>query len=444
MLLITYILWAAAVLLFYRSFPRPGAIWIVLVAGLLILPPARYAAPGDASVFPYWIIGGALPSDILVTKAWVAPSAALLASMVFERERWQGVRLGLADAPILLFCTWPTLRLAIEGTTNPSGALSSLYLFGVWGVPWLLGRLHLRSSEDFRAFASVLAAATAMTLPFALVEGVSSFRFQSLLGGAHPYAFDGIDRYVGYRPQLLFENGNQYGIWCAGAALAAVWRGQQARAEGGAIRWWSCIAAALVFQTLASQSVGAILLMLAGLPLLAVRRAWRTPVWAVALAVGIAAAVGTLHVSGIVPLRSLAKETAIGRAALAALRETGRQSLAWRVSQDLKTIALVKRNVIAGAPDWDWFRPAGTRPWGLPFLILGQFGIVGLGALVAAYLTALSRLLAATRRGYDAARLGIVLLLVCSLDALLNSFLFYPAVAMAGASLAQHPSKHPA
>lgn len=441
MLLITYILWIALVLLLYRFMPRSGAIWIILIAGFLLLPPALYAAPGDRSIFPYWIVGGALPSDILITKAWAAPVAALIASMLFERPRWQAFRLGLRDLPILLFCIWPILRLSFTGPTAPSGVISTCYLLGVWGIPCLLGRLHLRSSEDVREFAGVLAVATIATLPFALVETVSSFRFQSLVASPHPFMFDGIERYVGYRPQLMFENGNQYGVWCASASLAAIWRWRLTRYEGRVNQRWLCIAALLLFQTFASQSVGAIMLLSAAVALLVARRASRFLFGVMPFALALTAMIGALHVSGIVPLRSLAKDTAVGRASLNLLREAGRQSFAWRISQDLKTTALIQKSLAAGAHEWDWFRPAGTRPWGLPLLILGQFGILGLGAIAFAFVAGLLRLLGVARRENEAATLCVLLLLVSALDALLNSFLFYPAIVVIGAGLARSSSR---
>lgn len=437
MLVINYILWAAAALSLYRLLPRASAIWILLIVGWLLLPPARYAAPGNPSVFPYWIIGGALPSDVMISKAWVAPVTAVLASLLFERARWHGFRPIRLDAPILLFCLWPVLRLPFTGDTGPSGATSALYLLGVWGLPWLLGRVHLRSVDDMRAFAGVLAVATAATLPFAIVESLSAFRFQTLVVGVPPFAFDGMERYVGYRPQLFFEHGNQYGIWCAGAALAGAWRWQLAYAERRACREWFCVASMLALQTLASQSMGAVALLLAGGMLLASRRAFRILLLIVPFALALAATIGVLHVSGVVPLRSLAKETAIGRASVGILRETGRQSLAWRVNQDLKTIALIESSPVVGARAWDWFKPAGTRPWGLPLLILGQFGIIGLATLAVAFVTALQRLLSAAQIDNGAARLCVALILLSAVDALLNSFLFYPALVVAGAHLSR-------
>src|SRR3546814_2222487 len=65
-------------------------------------------------------------------------------------------------------------------------------------------------------------------------------------------------------------------------------------------------------------------------------------------------------------------------------RAAGRQSLPWRIGQDLKTLPIIQDRLVIGHARWDWFRGAGTRPWGMPLLLLGQFGLVGLLGLLAA------------------------------------------------------------
>src|SRR3546814_6297103 len=89
-------------------------------------------------------------------------------------------------------------------------------------------------------------------------------------------------------------------------------------------------------------------------------------------------------ISGTVPLRDLAEKTSGGKMARDMFRAAGRQSLPWRIGQDLKTLPIIQDRLVIGHARWDWFRGAGTRPWGMPLLLLGQFGLVGLLGLMAA------------------------------------------------------------
>src|SRR3546814_8264046 len=89
-------------------------------------------------------------------------------------------------------------------------------------------------------------------------------------------------------------------------------------------------------------------------------------------------------ISGTVPLRDLAEKTSGGKMARDMFRAAGRQSLPWRIGQDLKTLPIIQDRLVIGHARWDWFRGAGTRPWGMPLLLLGEFGLVGLLGLMAA------------------------------------------------------------
>src|SRR5471030_986044 len=82
-----------------------------------------------------------------------------------------------------------------------------------------------------------------MIAPIALLEGVMGPRVYGWIYELHPFRADGVARYVGFRPLGFFENGNQYGIWVAATALAAIWLWQNAPSPG--IRGRSAYIAAL-------------------------------------------------------------------------------------------------------------------------------------------------------------------------------------------------------
>jgi len=148
-------------------------------------------------------------------------------------------------------------------------------------------------------------------------------------------------------------------------------------------------------------------------------------------------AVMAVHLSGIVPLQSIAHSPA-GEKAIGAMRSIGRGSFLWRVSQDSKTLATVAAHPVAGTAQWDWWRPYGTRPWGQLLLLVGQFGLVGLalawGSLLGACAATVGRLRRSTKDPiqHPSAPLAVIVLLTL-FDALLNAFFFAPALLAAGA-----------
>jgi hypothetical protein len=408
------------------------AILLVLIGGWWALPVAPYGPGAPGTQNPWWITGIALPSDMLLTKAWIPPLVAFVGGALCDREALRRWHPAWIDLPMAAWCVWPLID-GIGQAADPPSWIASLCVTGAWGLPWLIGRLWFAGSDGQLAVARAVALSGLANVPVALVEAFRPGWFYGLLYGPHPFRFDGIDRYVGYRPIGFLENGNVYGLWAALAAFAALALLRD-RDERG--RRWVALAILNVAIALASQSVGAIILLGVGLALLTM---WRSPVFLPLLAgaavlLVLAAAV---HFSGLVPVQSLAR-TPAGQQIIGAMRGIGRGSFLWRVSQDSKTLATIAAHPIAGTAQWDWWRPYGTRPWGQATLLLGQYGVVGLllawGALITACAAALMRLRQwGDRLNSDPALPLAIMVLLALADAGLNAFFFFPAILAAGA-----------
>ena len=123
------------------------------------------------------------------------------------------------------------------------------------------------------------------------------------------------------------------------AAILAFW--QMKSEDGGQKAGLNRLVAwALILIVIASQSIGAILLMFAGLAALHFHRLLLHFRKLVLPALVLFSILSAVHISGVVPIRALAKETTIGQTALSILRNVGRGSLSWRISQDEKTCLL--------------------------------------------------------------------------------------------------------
>ena len=410
----------------FARLPLRTAILLVLIGGWWLLPVARYGpgAPGTNS--PWWITGIGLPSDMMVTKAWVAPVAAFVGAAVWNLQALRDWRPRWIDLPMAGWCLWPLLDHV--GSANPPALLASLYLTGAWGLPWLIGRVWFPGADGARALTRGIALSGLANVPVAIIEGLRPPMLYGLVYGPHPYRFDGINRYVGYRPIGFLENGNLYGLWAALAAFAAL---SLLRDKETSSRRWIALAIVNVIVALASQSVGAIILLAIGAALLAV---WRSrivmpAVISAAMLLLIAAAV---HLSGILPIRELA-QTPAGEHLIGLMRSIGRGSFLWRISQDTKTLPTITAHPWLGTGQWDWWRPYHTRPWGQPILLIGQYGLIGLtlawGSLLIPCAVALKR---ARDQFNPALPLGILVLLALA-DAGLNAFFFSPAILAAGA-----------
>ncbi|MEO8836947.1 MAG: hypothetical protein ABI364_09435, partial [Caldimonas sp.] len=260
---VVYVAWALASLVVFRLCRPALAVLIAFLGGWILLPVGVYPADASTVPFPYWIVGLALPSDMLLTKAWVAPAAAFLGVLVFDRPALRTFRPTWLDAPIVLWCLWPIAAAAFAaGPARPPALVASLYLAGSWGLPWLLGRLYFARPPGQMLLLAGLAVSSLACLPFSLIEGVMGPTVYGWFYEPHPFRFDGAERYVGFRPIGFFEHGNQFGLWIALSALAAVWLALAAPHARRAR--WAGVAAVLVTMSLAAQSAGAFFLLLLG------------------------------------------------------------------------------------------------------------------------------------------------------------------------------------
>ena len=435
-----YLGWAVATwAMFWRCRPAVAVLGSFL-GGWILLPVGSYPAGSAEAVFPYWIIGLALPSDMLLTKAVAAPAAAFLGVVLFDRQALARLRPAWLDAPIVLWCLWPAVAAAFATEPRPAPLLAIAYLAAAWGLPWLLGRLYFASPEGRLLLVKGLVLSALACLPFSLVEGALGPVVYDAVYETHPFRADGAVRYVGFRPLGFFEHGNQFGLWISLGALAALWLA----ISSGAARWrW--VAATLLAMALAAQSVGAIALLALGAAGLSTFVHVRPRLLAAGAAALIAIG-GAVYLSGAIPFQAIAKDTSWGREIVNSIRGAGRGSFTWRIAQDQKLLADAVARPVTGSAQWDWWRAKETRPWGLSLLIVGQFGLGGLLLALATLLGPALRIAWAAPRGGAWRPQGLPLLLasiavLTVIDALLNAFLFFPAIVAAGSLAASAASE---
>lgn len=431
------------------------AVAIVYICGLLFLPVSYYPSlPTEISdtvtLSSYQIMTSALPADSLINKALIAAITALVGAIIFDHRKLLDFRPTIIDLPMAGWCLWPLIQ-SFFGDANPVGWISSLYIFSIWGTPWLLGRIYFHERAGRLVLADIVVGATLLLMPIAFIEGFSGRRVYEWFFGMHPFANVGAERYLGYRPLAMFEDGNQYGLWVCCAALLAVWRLKTLSQDNR--RLWRAVAAAILFiMAIAAQSVGALLLMFAGMTVLLSERLLSYSRKAAIPALIVISLGLAVYGSGVLPLRSLAKETVAGQIALDALRASGRSSFSWRISQDQQTIPQIQEYLLAGSGHWDWWRELGRRPWGLLLLLVGQFGLIGLILALSSPIAAMLSRIGNTQsiqtgkiepneaqNASSSALAFAVIVMITLTDALLNAFIFLPAVMFAG-SLVRYPA----
>lgn len=443
---IPYVLWAwVAVSALGFVFLTPSrASLICWFGGWLLLPSAEFDKADGLVEFPYWIMPVCLPAGVWMTKAHAIGLASLVGLAISEPHWWRRFRFSPYDLPMIGWCTIPAVSAAIGGLGIARSLADFEYQFLSWGVPYLLGRLYFVEIPRIDDLVRAWAIAGLAYLPISIIEGICSPLVYRFCYGFHPYQVPGTTRYIGYRPIGFLEDGNQLGIVLASSALASFWLWRSGRMPRlGPIPGPVVVALSMV-QVLASQSAGAILLLVATIASLEIlaRTDRRWPVFVVLAALlGLAG----LRAVNVIDAKSLAMKTAVGRAFVSASTRLDRSSFGWRLRVEERAARVALKHPIAGQGRWDWWRDElnQERPWGLFSLALGQFGLVGWTFLA---LTTVAPIVAflgigpprfwASSRGSLAAMAGI--LVINGLDAWLNPCYLLPAAILAGSFVGLH------
>jgi hypothetical protein len=426
--------WIPISLYFFRRFPVRTAILINFLGGWAILPAAAYMPTG--AEFPYWILSCTLPTDYFFTKATVVGISGLLGVLLVDRRFYRRFELSFWDLPMVAWCTVPLFSGIANPEVRGEGLRGEVYQLLAWGVPYFLGRLYFSNTESLRLVAKAFVVAGLAYVPICLIEVFSGPQLYTYLYGYQPYRWTEAHRYFGYRPIGLLENGNQLGIWMATSALIAVWLWKYRSVDRVfklPIAW---VAALLFAATLLCQSGGSIVLLFALLPFIFIHQRYLPRVTAILLVVGILSFAG-LRLTNAVSLGALVAQNPKVHAAASFLHRIKRGSLTWRLEEDEGHVGIALRKPILGSGEWDWWRDAPMRPWGLWMLVFGMYGFFGLIALECLQLLPVARVVwfPLARSDIEAFSLRHALaaaILMSAIDNLLNGAMILPLLVVIG------------
>jgi hypothetical protein len=434
--------WIPAGVYLFRRYPVRIAILANFLGGWAILPGANYRPAADS--FPYWILGVCLPTDYFLTKATATGLAALAGFLLFHSADLRRFRPGICDLPMAVWCCVPLLSAAAHWNTLHEGLLGATYQTIAWGVPWLLGRIYFSQDDSLLLAARACVVAGVCYIPICLFEICAGPQLYAFLYGFQPYRWVGAQRYIGFRPIGLLEDGNQLGIWMAAATLLAVFLSFNrltGRILGLPMRW---VAACLAAVTLLCQSAGSILLLLFLLPLTLVKRRSVQRAFVAVLILGVLA-FALFRMTNLVSLRALAQRNAVAHSVASALNSMGRHSLVWRFAREESHIRVALQRPLLGSGQWNWWRNSDFRPWSLWLLVFGMYGLVGLTALGTILFLPVVRAVWPPAAG-DAShrpdlRLALAaLILMVAIDDLLNGAMILPYLLIMGGMAAARES----
>lgn len=269
-------------LLLFMLLPPRRAVLAAFLIATLLLPMAAYTFEG-------------LPT---YNKFSAASVSVLLGVLIFDSGRLAMLRPRLLDIPMVVWCLSP----AVSSLTNGLGEYDAFSAVAdqvlIWGTPYLMGRLYLGDREGLQDLAGGIILGGLVYVPLCLYEIRMSPQLHAMLYGFHQHDFTQTYRFGGWRPTVFMQHGLAVGMFMTVAALLAAWMwytGAFRRILGVPM---VLLAPPLMMTAVLCKSLGALVLLVAGVVALFSASTLRTRLILLILIVPPVLYIGTRTVGG--------------------------------------------------------------------------------------------------------------------------------------------------
>lgn len=382
--------WIPVVLFLFSRLPIQRALIISFLVAWLFLPMGEIELSG-------------IPN---YTKMSATCYGVVLATFIFDFQRFRQFRLHWIDSPMVVWCLCPGLSSLANGL-GPYDALSAILTQTVtWGLPYFLGRLYLGNLKGLQQLAIAIVWGGLVYIPLCLIEIRLSPQLHMWLYGFYPQSFDQAFRYGGFRPIIFMQHGLMVGTWMMTATLIAFWLWRigslqpllQQFAQGTPPKltvpreglWGTSFAVflGLLVTFVLVKATGAYFLLVVGIAVILGVRWWQTSLPLLLLVLATCGYLSFNAAGGLTP-------QAITQISTVATRFTNADragSLAFRLTNEAQLSAKARQQPVFGWAGWgrsrlyDEFGKDISVTDSLWIITFGTFGAVGLVSWMAALL----------------------------------------------------------
>lgn len=263
MFFLTYLVmfgWIPLIIYLFSRLPARQAVILGFILAWLFLPQKEFPLPG-------------LPD---YTKMSATCYGILIATVIYDLDRFRSYRFSWVDIPMLIWC-WCPLASSLSNNLGTYDGLSAvLWQTVTWGVPYFLGRIYLNSLAGLKQLAMGIFWGGLIYIPLCLFEVKMSPQLHRLVYGFSPFDFGQSIRYGGYRPSVFMQHGLEVGMWMMAATLIGIWFWRSnivSQLWGIPIAW---LVSALLVTFVLVKSTGAYFLLLLGILVMVVAWQFRT------------------------------------------------------------------------------------------------------------------------------------------------------------------------
>ncbi len=206
--LLVLLAWPLIVFYLFTQFPSQRAVLIGFIVAWLFLPErAGFVLAGIPDYY----------------KMSATCYGILLATCIFDFQRFSRFKFGWLDWPMLIYCLSPFASSLSNNLGAYDGIAQVLEQTMTYGIPYFLGRIYFNSLTGLRQLAIGMFIGGLVYVPLCLFENRFSPQLHQMVYGYSVIQFLKNYRLGGYRPTVFMSHGLTVGMWMMAAALIGVW-----------------------------------------------------------------------------------------------------------------------------------------------------------------------------------------------------------------------------
>lgn len=263
----------------------PISFALCFVCGLILY---GVLTPRNATIATYLIFYLTLPPVLLnlpgvpdLAKTSVIAMTCWLGTILFASDRLLSFQPRWVDIAVLLYMFSPFPTALSNDLTYYDGLSGILgYFLQHGGSPYLLGRIHFRTTKDIRALAiAIFIGGLAYVLPCLFEIRMSPIIRGIVYGIGAGYTF----RMGGFRPTVFLSHGLELGMWMTATCTVGytLWLSRSVRRLHGFSMSWLLVG--LFAVTVLCRSTGALFLLMVGVAVIYLTRRIPAQAWLLAL-----------------------------------------------------------------------------------------------------------------------------------------------------------------
>jgi len=259
--------WTPLTICLFALLPPRRAVLASVIAGWMFLPVASYPVEG-------------MPDYSKIAAIFIS---LLLGMLIFDSRRLFSLRFRRIDLPMLVWCMVP-LASSLSNDLGIYDGLSGMLDRTIkWGLPYVAGRVYFNDLRGLRELAVGILLGALVYVPLCLYEMRMSPQLHYTFYGFYQHSFAQTRRFTGWRPMVFMDHGLMVGTWMASGSLIGVWlwASRSIRSLVQVRMVW--IMPVLLLTTVLTKSVGAMLLLAAGMGALFMAKHFRTTAAAMCL-----------------------------------------------------------------------------------------------------------------------------------------------------------------